>query len=101
MNPQDKVSANSKTPLVESVRTPYDDAVTLAITGPRDDIPSDNMGFRRIEFVRIVVDGQRTTAEVTGVAHRYPRTKRITVSTAARLVASGAPLSFEHRAGTP
>jgi len=55
------------------------------------------LGFRRIDLVRIVVDGECTTAEVTGVVHRYPRTKRISLATAARLVAAGAPMSLEHR----
>jgi hypothetical protein len=64
--------------------------------GRHADTFGNDLGFRRIECVRILVDGERTTAEVTGVVHRYPRTKRIPVATAARLIAAGAPLALEH-----
>ncbi len=49
------------------------------------------VGFRRIELVRVNVGATRTTAQATGVAHRYPRTVAISLSTAGRLVAAGAP----------
>jgi hypothetical protein len=50
------------------------------------------LGFRRIEHVHIEVGAGYTTAEMIGTAHRYPRTVRIPLRTAARLVAAGAPL---------
>jgi len=49
-------------------------------------------GFRRVERVRILGTGTRARAEVTGVLHRYPQTVPVSMATATRLVAAGAPL---------
>ncbi|HLT15317.1 MAG TPA: hypothetical protein VK007_01335 [Acidimicrobiales bacterium] len=49
-------------------------------------------GFRRVERVRIVRRDGRARAEVTGVLHRYPQTVPVSMATANRLVAAGAPL---------
>jgi hypothetical protein len=54
-----------------------------------------DFGFRRVDCVRVVVDGVDgglSHAEVTGVVHRYPRTVSVPMRVAARLVAGGAPL---------
>lgn len=53
-------------------------------------------GFRRIELVRLTVRGGRTTAQATGVVHRYPHTVAISLVTAQRLIAAGAPLRIDH-----
>lgn len=52
-------------------------------------------GFRRVERVRIITSADRTIAEVTGVVHRYPRTIRVPLRTATRLVAAGLPVTVE------
>ena len=54
-------------------------------------------GLRRIEQLRVIVGESRTVAEVTGIAHRYPRTFRVSLSTAAQLADAGIPLTIEHR----
>jgi hypothetical protein len=54
------------------------------------------LGFRRIERVRIVVGPSGATAEVTGISYRCPRSKRVSLRTAARLVTDGAPFTLEH-----
>lgn len=55
------------------------------------------LGFRRIEFVRLIVDEDGTTAEVTGVTHRLPRTIRIPLRTAHALIEAGVPSRIEAR----
>ena len=55
-------------------------------------------GLRRVELVRVIVTPTRTTAEATGVLHRYPRTVAISLAAATRLVARGVPLRVEHGA---
>lgn len=51
------------------------------------------LGFRRLQEVRMIVGGEHPSAVVTGVAHRYPCTTRVSLRTAARLVKAGAPLA--------
>lgn len=58
------------------------------------------LGFRRIEFVRLIVDEDGTTAEVTGVTHRLPRTIRIPLRTANALIEAGVPSRIEARSQT-
>ena len=56
------------------------------------------LGFRRIECVRLIVDEDGTTAEVTGVTHRLPRTIRVPLRTATALIEAGVPTRVEaHR----
>lgn len=57
-----------------------------------------SLGLRRLDEVHIHVGAGYTTAEMTGTAHRYPRTIRIPLRTAARLVAAGAPLRITRTA---
>jgi hypothetical protein len=57
-------------------------------------------GFRRVELVRVVLRPTGTSAEATGVVHRYPRTVPISLRTAGRLAAAGAPVRID-RADTP
>ena len=56
-------------------------------------------GFRSVELVRLHLNDRATVAEVTGVLHRYPRTVPISLTTAARLVAAGAPVHVDHGLG--
>ena len=56
------------------------------------------LGFRRIECVRLIVDEAGTTAEVTGVTHRLPRTIRVPLRTATALIEAGVPTRVEARA---
>lgn len=53
------------------------------------------MGFRRIEQLRVTVGSGCASAEVTAVTHRYPRTFRISLASAARLAEAGVPLRVE------
>jgi hypothetical protein len=55
------------------------------------------LGFRRIEFVQLIVDEDGTTAEVTGVTHRLPRTIRVPLRTATALIEAGVPKRVEAR----
>ena len=55
------------------------------------------LGFRRIEFVCLIVDEDGTTAEVTGVTHRLPRTIRVPLHTANALIEAGIPSRVEAR----
>ena len=59
------------------------------------------LGFRRIECVRLVVDEDGTTAEVTGVTHRLPRTIRVPLRTATALIEAGVPTRVETRREGP
>ena len=55
------------------------------------------LGFRRVEYVRLIVDEDGTTAEVTGVTHRLPRTVQIPLHTANALIEAGVPSRIEAR----
>jgi hypothetical protein len=55
------------------------------------------LGFRRVDFVRLIVDEDGTTAEVTGVTHRLPRTIRVPLRTATALIEVGVPSRVEAR----
>ncbi len=55
------------------------------------------LGFRRVDFVRLIVDEDGTTAEATGVTHRLPRTIRIPLHTASALIDAGVPSRVEAR----
>jgi coproporphyrinogen III oxidase len=50
------------------------------------------LGLRRVSWVRVVVHGGVTTAEVFGIGHRLPITRRVPVATALGLAAGGVPL---------
>jgi len=56
-----------------------------------------SLGFRRVDFVRLIVDEDGTTAEVTGVTHRLPRTIRVPLRTANALIEAGVPSVVEAR----
>ena len=58
------------------------------------------LGFRRVEFVRLMVDEDGTTAEVTGITHRLPRTIRVPLHTANALIDAGVPKRVEARRHT-
>ena len=49
------------------------------------------LGFRRIEFVDVMVDERGARASVTGVAHRLPHTIRVPLRTARELIEAGVP----------
>jgi hypothetical protein len=55
------------------------------------------LGFRRVEFVRVIVDEHGATAEVTGVTHRLPHTIRVPLQTAKDLIEAGVPRRVETR----
>ena len=55
-------------------------------------------GLRRIQWVRVLVDGERTRAEAIGLAHRRPATVPISLRMASRLAAAGVPLVVRHPA---
>ncbi|MEY2523239.1 MAG: hypothetical protein QOJ66_1804 [Ilumatobacteraceae bacterium] len=55
------------------------------------------LGFRRVEYVRLLVDEDGTTAEVTGITHRLPRTIRVPLHTAIALIDAGVPKRVETR----
>jgi hypothetical protein len=59
------------------------------------------LGFRRIEFVRLIVDEEGTTAEVVGVTHRLPRAIRVPLRTAQALIEAGVPRCLEARHANP
>ena len=59
-----------------------------------------SLGFRRVDFVRLIVDEDGTTAEVTGVTHRLPRTIRVPLRTANALIEAGIPSRVEARRQT-
>jgi hypothetical protein len=53
------------------------------------------LGFRRVEYVRLIVDETGTTAQVTGITHRLPHTIRVPLSTANALIEAGVPRRVE------
>ena len=55
------------------------------------------LGFRRVDFVRLIVDEDGTTAEVTGVTHRLPRTVQVPLQRAQALIDAGVPSRVEAR----
>jgi hypothetical protein len=55
------------------------------------------LGFRRVQYVRLLVDEDGTTAEVTGITHRLPRTIRVPLHTAISLIDAGVPKRVEAR----
>ena len=55
------------------------------------------LGFRRVEYVSLIVDERGTTAEVTGITHRLPHTIRVPLSTATALIEAGVPRRVETR----
>ncbi len=50
------------------------------------------LGMRRVAWVRIVHDGQKTTCEAFGVGHRRPVSRRVSMATAMELAEQGVPL---------
>jgi len=58
-------------------------------------------GFRRVELVSIVTGSGRPHAAVTGVLHRYLQTVPVSLATARRLAAAGAPLRVRSGGGAP
>jgi hypothetical protein len=66
-------------------------------TVPRHSVPcqsdlAEALGFRSIESVVVTRGDRGTVADVIGVLHRYPRTVRVPLPVAARLVLAGAPV---------
>ena len=76
-----------------------DVAVAVAPNVTRPSVSA--LGFRRIEFVRLIVDEEGTTAEVVGITHRLPRTIRVPLRTAQALIEAGVPRCLEARHATP
>jgi hypothetical protein len=61
-------------------------------TRPSLAVVAASLGFRTVERVRVVIGPHGTTADATGVVHRYPRTVPISLAAATMLAAAGAPL---------
>jgi hypothetical protein len=61
-------------------------------------------GLRRVDWVRLIDDGERCRAEVIGEGFRLPVTRPIPLALAAELIAAGVPhltrSVAHHRAGT-
>jgi hypothetical protein len=62
--------------------------------------PVSALGFRRVDYVSLIIDESGTTAEVTGVTHRLPRTIRVPLHTANELIGAGVPRRIEARSNT-
>lgn len=60
----------------------------------------EDLGMRRVSFVRVVLADGAVTAEVVGVGHRLPVTRRVSLATAADLAAGGVP-TVMRPAGAP
>jgi len=54
-----------------------------------------------VELVSIVTGGARPHASVTGVLHRYLQTVPVSLGTARRLAAAGAPVRVRVAGGAP
>lgn len=50
------------------------------------------VGLRRVDWVRVVVDGEHTTCEAHGVRHRLPAVQRVSLATALELADRGVPV---------
>jgi hypothetical protein len=50
------------------------------------------LGFRRVDFVRVVCDGDHRTAELHGVGHRLPIVRSVSLELASALAADGVPV---------
>jgi len=59
-----------------------------------------NLGLQRVVGVRVVLGDEGPVGEALGVLHRRPVVQRISLSTAASLVARGAPLAVRRAAST-
>jgi hypothetical protein len=62
-----------------------------------DDVAA-RYGFRRVEHVHIRINNGDSSATVLAIAHRYPRSIRVPLAVAMRLVAAGAPATIERAA---
>ena len=51
--------------------------------------------FRRVHLVHVTCRGEDVVAEASGILHRYPHTVPVSMATAKRLVAAGAPLRVD------
>ena len=52
--------------------------------------------MRHVRWVRVIVDGPQSRAEVSGIGHRLPRTISVPLGVAASLAADGVPLFVHH-----
>lgn len=50
------------------------------------------LGFRRVDFVRVLCDGDTRTCEVHGVGHRLPTVRTVSLGTVGVLAAQGVPI---------
>ena len=62
----------------------------------RIDSDVSSLGMRRVDWVRITVGGESTTAEAFGVGHRQPCRRTLPLPMAARLTADGVPFVVCH-----
>ncbi len=53
-------------------------------------------GMRRVDFVRVVIDGEEKHAQLVGVGYRLPACRPASLALAAQLVSEGTPLVTRH-----
>jgi hypothetical protein len=53
-------------------------------------------GLRRVDYVRLLVGGERIRAELVGVGYRLPTAIPVSLPYAARLIADGTPSVTRH-----
>ena len=59
--------------------------------GAGADTASTATGLRRVDWVRLVVDGDSVRAEAVGMGYRLPTSRPIPLAKAAALMAAGTP----------
>jgi hypothetical protein len=69
---------------------------TVARIGPAS--AAALVGLRRVDWIRLLVNGDAVGAEAVGVGFRLPATCPISISVAARLIESGVPHVTRHLA---
>lgn len=58
------------------------------------------LGMRRVRWVEIVVDDAGVRAQVSGLAHRFPITRPVTLQVAHRLIRTGCPYVVRRSGGS-
>jgi hypothetical protein len=58
-------------------------------------------GLRRVDYVRLLVGGERIRAELVGVGYRLPTAVPVSLPIAAKLIADGTPSVTRHVTSGP
>ena len=56
--------------------------------------------MRRVDWIRVVCDGNGRTCHVYGIGHRLPGVKSVPLGTALNLAAEGVPLLIRERSSS-